>query len=71
MHLHQNERSSCDEYVLRPYEDPDEEKAAVRFFFGVFDDLTEFDVVGHSRECFESIGGNQVEYSQCTVSTHH
>jgi len=70
MHLHQNERSSRDEYVLRPYEDPDEEKAAVRFFFGVFDDLTEFDVVGHSRECFESIGGNQVEYSQCKVALH-
>ena len=35
----------------------------VRFFFGVFDDLTEFDVLGFSKEAYENVGGNLVACS--------
>ena len=70
IHIHQNERSSRDEYLLRPYKKDEDEKCAVRFFFGVFDDLTEFDVVGFSRDCYEDIGGNQIEYSNCKLVLH-
>ena len=43
--IHQNEASlGRDEYIFRPWP-PAEEAQSVRFFFGVHDDLTEFDVV--------------------------
>lgn len=37
LHIHQNEKSCRDEYVLRPYESDEDERGAIRFFFGVFD----------------------------------
>ena len=69
LHVHQNEASSRDDYIFRPYPES-EEQASVRFFFGVFDDLTEFDVVGFSKECYEDMGGNQIEYSNLKLSLH-
>ena len=63
------EASSRDDYIFRPYPET-EENQSVRFFFGVFDDLTEFDVVGFSKECYEDMGGNQIEYSNLKLSLH-
>jgi hypothetical protein len=42
----------------------------VRFFFGVFEDLTEFDMVGFSKYCFERMGGNKREYAHCHINLH-
>ena len=33
----------------------------VRFFFGVFEECTEFEVLGFNKECYEDVGGNQIE----------
>ena len=41
LHIHQNEQSSREEYLLRPYESASDEQASVRFFFGIHADLTE------------------------------
>jgi hypothetical protein len=68
LHIHQNENSSRDVYVFRPFDDAEEEPHSVRFFFDLFEDLKEFDAVGFSRECYETLGGNLEEYSQCKVS---
>ncbi len=70
LHIHQNEQSSRDEYLLRPFTDPEEEATSVRFFFGVFDDLTEFEMRGFSKEAYEGTGGNLIEYSQIKVTLH-
>ena len=70
IHVHQNETSSRDDYLLRPFTDAAEEQQSVRFFFGVFEDLTEFDVVGFSKECYENVGGNQIEYSNLKLTIH-
>jgi len=69
VHIHQNEQSSRDEYLLRPFEG-EEERQSVRFFFGVFDDLTEFDVLGFSKECYENVGGNKAEYTHTKITLH-
>ena len=68
--IHQNEASlGRDEYIFRPWP-PAEEQQSVRFFFGVHDDLTEFDVVGFSKECYESVGGIPTEFSKCSITLH-
>lgn len=54
VHVHQAESSSRDEFVLRPFEGA-EEAESVRFFFDLFKQVTEFEVTGFSKECWEQI----------------
>lgn len=70
VHVHQAESSSRDEFILRPFDDPSEEQQAVRFFFNAFDAVTEFEIQGFSRECWEQTGGNLKEYSHCLLQVH-
>jgi len=70
VHVHQAESSSRDEYILRPFEKAEEEEQSVRFFFDVFSQVTEFEVQGFSKECWEQMGGNLKEYSHCLLQLY-
>ena len=69
VHVHQAESSSRDEFVLRPWPEPDE-ATSVRFFFDLATQVNEFRVVGFSKECWEQTGGNLVEYSHCLLQLY-
>ena len=70
IHVHQAESSSRDEFILRPHTDDEEESQSVRFFFDLWHQVTEFEITGFSKECWEGTGGNLVEYSQCLLQLY-
>jgi len=68
--LQQPEEASAHEFIFRPYEDPVDEYNAVRFFFDVGGQLSEWQLLGHSVAVWESIGGIPKPFAQMQLSLH-
>ncbi len=68
--MQQSEDGSSADYVFRPYEDAADEATAVRFFFDIEEQLTEWQLRGHSRICWESVGGIPKPFAQMQLALH-
>ena len=47
-----------------------EECKSVRFFFSVWDNITEWDIRGFNKYCFESVGGVPTPFSKMILTIH-
>ena len=68
--IHQAEHASANEYVFRGFDDDDDEQASVRFFFSIFETLSDWQLRGFSKQAWESVGGIPTPFSKLIVTLH-
>jgi len=70
IYIHQAEHASSEEYVFRGFDSDDDEQTSVRFFFSIFETLSEWQLRGFSKMAWESVGGIPTPFSKIKVTLH-